>query len=91
MVQENMSITLTPEQEAWLNARVASGDFASVEEAARQLINERIAERAAEASDDLAWAKPFVEEARAAVARGEFVSLEEYKAFNAALLASLRT
>ncbi len=86
-----MSITLTPEQEAWLNAHVASGDFPSVEEAARQLIDERIAERATEASDDLAWAKPFVEAARAAVARGEFVSLEEHKAFNAALLASLRT
>jgi antitoxin ParD1/3/4 len=86
-----MSITLTPEQEAWLTAHVASGDFASVEEAARQLIDERIAERATEESDDLAWAKPFVEKARAAVARGEFVSLEEHKAYNAALLASLRT
>jgi len=85
-----MSITLTPEQEAWLNAHVASGDFASVEEAARQLIDERIAERATEEGDDLAWAKPFVEAARAAVARGEFVSLEDHKAFNVALLASLR-
>ncbi len=80
LLRKPMAITLTPEQEAWLNAHVASGDFASVEEAARQLIDERIAERAAEASDDLIWAKPFVEEARAAVARGEFVSLEEHKA-----------
>ncbi len=85
-----MAITLTPEQEAWLNAHVASGDFPSVEEAARQLIDERIAERAAEESDDLAWVKPFVDEARAAVARGEFVSLEEHKAHNAALLALLK-
>ena len=81
-----MSITLTPEQETWLKAHVATGDFASIEEAARQLIDERIAERAAEESDDLAWAKPYVDEARAAVARGEFVSLEEHKAHNAALL-----
>src|SRR5208282_5541665 len=81
-----MTITLKPDQEAWLKTRVASGDFASVEEAARQLIDERIAERAAEESDDMAWAKPYVDEARAAVARGEFVSLEEHKAHNAALL-----
>jgi antitoxin ParD1/3/4 len=85
-----MAITLTPEQEAWLGAHVASGDFASIEEAARQLIDERIAERAVEESDDMAWARPFVDEARAAVARGEFVSLEEHKAHNAALLASLK-
>jgi antitoxin ParD1/3/4 len=85
-----MSITLTPEQETWLKAHVATGDFASIEEAVRRLIDERIAERAAEESDDLAWAKPYVDEARAAVARGEFVSLEEHKAHNAALLASLK-
>jgi len=85
-----MPITLTPEQEAWCKRHVASGDFASVEEAVRQLIDERIAERAAEEGDDLAWAKPYVDEARAAVARGEYVSLEEHKAHNAALLASLK-
>ncbi len=85
-----MSITLTPEQEAWLDAHVASGDFASIEDAARQLIDERIAERAAEENDDLAWARPSVDEARGAVARGEFVSLEDHKAHNAALLACLR-
>jgi len=36
-----MTITLNPEQEAWLETRVPSGDFASVEAAARQLIDER--------------------------------------------------
>jgi antitoxin ParD1/3/4 len=85
-----MPITLTPEQEAWLQAHVASGDFASVEDAARQLIDERIAERASEETDDLAWAKPYIDEARAAVARGEFVSLEQHRAHNAALLAALK-
>ena len=84
-----MPITLTPEQETWLRAHVATGDFASIEEAARQLIDERIAERAAE-DDDLAWAKPLVDEARDAVARGEFVSLDEHKAHIAALLESLK-
>jgi Arc/MetJ-type ribon-helix-helix transcriptional regulator len=44
-----MSVDLTPEQEAWLNAHVARGDFPSVADAVRQLIDERIAERMAEA------------------------------------------
>jgi antitoxin ParD1/3/4 len=58
-----MTITLTPEQQALLSNYVARGDFSSIEEAARQLIDERIAERAAEEGDDLAWAKPYVDEA----------------------------
>lgn len=85
-----MAITLTPEQEAWFKAHVVRGDFASIEEAARQLIDERIAERAAEEGDDLAWAIPYVGEARAAVARGETITLEEHKARNAARLAAIR-
>lgn len=40
------TLMLTPDQEAWLQAHIARGDFASVEAAARQ----RIAERAAEES-----------------------------------------
>ena len=85
MVRESMPITLTPEQEAWCIARVAAGDFASVEEAARQLIDERIAERAAEEGNDLAWAKPYVDDARA-VARGDVVTLDEHKSRNAAAI-----
>ena len=84
-----MPITLKPEQEAWLKERVATGDFASIEEAARQLIDERIAVREFE-NDDLAWAKPLVDEGLAALERGEFISLEEHKARNAARLAALR-
>jgi antitoxin ParD1/3/4 len=80
-----MSITLTPEQEAWLQAHVSTGDFASIEEAARQLIDEREIE-----ADDLAWAKPLVDEGLAALGRGVFISLEEHKARNAARLAALR-
>ena len=46
MVQILMTITLnlTHEQEDWLRARVAAGDVASIEEAARRAIDERIAE-----------------------------------------------
>jgi antitoxin ParD1/3/4 len=85
-----MTITLPPEQEARLATRVARGDFASVEEAARQLIDEALVERALEESDDMAWAKPYVDEALAEVERGEEISLEEHKARNAARLAALR-
>jgi antitoxin ParD1/3/4 len=85
-----ISLSLTPEQQAWLDAHVASGDFASVEEAARQLIDERIAERAAEESDDLAWAKPYVDEARAEIARGEGITLAEHNARMDTLMASMK-
>ncbi len=88
-----MSITLTPEQETWIKAHVATGDFASVEEAARQLIDDRIAELAhdeGDEPDDMAWAKPLVEEARADIARGDVLTLEEHRARNAARLAALR-
>jgi Arc/MetJ-type ribon-helix-helix transcriptional regulator len=52
-----MLIALTPEQEVWLRAQVARGPFASIEEAARRLLDECIAERELE-EDDLGWAKP---------------------------------
>jgi antitoxin ParD1/3/4 len=87
-----MLITLTPDQEAWIQAHVATGGFASAEEAARQLIDERIAECGLELGedDDLAWAKPLVDEGLAALERGEFISLEEHKARNAARLEALK-
>ncbi len=84
-----MRISITPEQKAWLAAHVERGEFASVDEAVRQLINERIAERMIE-EDDLAWAKPLVDEALAAVARGEVISREEHEARMDAVLASLK-
>ncbi|WP_442755159.1 ribbon-helix-helix domain-containing protein [Methylocystis sp. JAN1] len=85
-----MSITLTPDQEAWLEAHVAAGEFASVEEAARQLLDERIAELATGFEDDMAWAKPLVDEALAAIAKGEVLTLEEHRARNAKRLVALR-
>ena len=90
VVEKVMTITLTPDQEASLSALVAAGDFATIEEAARALLAERLAERALEEGDDMAWAKPYVDEALAEVARGEEISLEEHKARNAARLAALR-
>ena len=83
-----MSISLTPEQQAWLTAQVEGGEFRSIDDAARQLIDERIAERMAEENDDLAWAKPYVDEALADVASGKVLSREEHEARMDALLAS---
>ena len=89
VIGTGMTITLDPDQEAWLEARVASGDFASVEEAARRLIAERIAELVLEENDDMAWAKPYVDEALAEVERGEVISFEEHEARNDARLSRM--
>jgi antitoxin ParD1/3/4 len=85
-----MPISLTPEQQAHLSAYVARGDFASIEEAASQLIDERIAERALEEGDDLAWAKPYVDEALQDVSQGNVLSRDEHQARNVARLAALK-
>lgn len=85
-----MTITLTPEQKAWLEARVARGDFPSIEAAARQLIDERIAEHAIDEEDDLSWAKAAVEEGLAALERGDVMSLEEHRSRNAERLAQVK-
>ena len=82
------SISLTPEQQAWLTTQVERGEFRSIDEAARQLIDERIFERMTEENDDLAWAKPYVDEALADVAGGRVLTREEHEARMDALLAS---
>jgi antitoxin ParD1/3/4 len=85
-----MPVTLTSEQQAWLAAHVERGEFASVDEAARQLIDERIAERMAEESDDLAWAKPYLDAAIADIARGNVMSRAEHEARMDAVLAAMK-
>ncbi len=42
-----------------------------------------------EDDDDMAWAKPLLDEAREAVARGDVITLEEHRARNAARLGAL--
>ena len=85
-----MTITLNPDQEARIRARVARGDFASVEEAARQLIDEALVERALDEDDEMAWAKPYVDVALAQVERGEEMTLAEHEARNDARLAAMK-
>jgi antitoxin ParD1/3/4 len=71
-----MSITLPREQQEWLEAQVKAGVYASVDEAVASILAEHMHLDV----DDLAWAKPLVDEARASVARGEFMTLEEHRA-----------
>jgi antitoxin ParD1/3/4 len=71
-----MQISLTREQEEWLEAKVAAGLFGSIEEA----VAAAIADSMAGEIDDMAWAKPYVDEARAAIERGDVLSIEEHKA-----------
>ncbi len=84
-----MQISLTPEQEAWLRTHYSAIDAASLETAARKIIDDRITESELE-TDDLAWAKPLVDEGLAAIERGDFITLEEFKTRNAARLAALK-
>ena len=76
---------LTLEQQAWLTAHIESGEFSSPEEAFARLIDARMLEEA----DDLAWARPHVEEAEAAIARGDVLTLDEHRARNVARLKAL--
>jgi antitoxin ParD1/3/4 len=76
---------LTHEQQAWLESHIASGEFASADEALSQLISERILAE----SDDMSWAKPYVDQATTSVARGEALTLETHKARNAERLAAI--
>jgi antitoxin ParD1/3/4 len=78
---------LTTEQEAWLTAHIESGEFASPEDAFAQLIDARMADE----TDDMAWAKPHIEEAEAEFKRGEFLTLDEHLAQTEAQFAALKS
>ncbi len=71
-----MNIVLPKEQQRWLEAEVASGRFASIDQA----LAAAVAEFMAEEDDDLSWAKPLVDEARAGIARGEYIELDKFQA-----------
>jgi antitoxin ParD1/3/4 len=68
-----MTITLHPAQQRWLEEQVAAGRFRSVDEA----VAFAVADLMEIMDDDLAWAKPYVDEARDAAARGEVVPLDD--------------
>jgi antitoxin ParD1/3/4 len=70
-----MNITLPREQQEWLEAQVRAGAYESIDEAVATIV----AEHMLLDPDDLDWAKPLVDEARASIARGEGMTLEEYR------------
>ena len=76
-----MTVTLSPDQLAWIEARVAKGDYPGVDEAVRDLLATGIAEHEEAETDDMAWAKPLVDEALAERERGEFTVIQDIDAF----------
>lgn len=82
-----MNITLPPEQAKWLEAEVAAGRFNSIDDA----VAAAVAELMSIQNDDLAWAKLYVEQARASIARGNVISGEEFFRRLEGKLSSLRS
>ncbi|MBV8188133.1 MAG: hypothetical protein JOY64_19645 [Alphaproteobacteria bacterium] len=70
-----MTITLPREQQEWLEAQVRAGAYDSVDEAVASIVAERMSLEI----DDLAWAKPLVDEALSSLERGEGMTLDEYR------------
>jgi antitoxin ParD1/3/4 len=81
-----MNITLPREQQEWLEAQVKAGAYESVEEAVASIV----AEHMHVDLDDLDWAKPLIDEGRAALERGEGLTLDEHRSRVAAKLESMR-
>ncbi len=71
-----MNITLPREHQEWLEAQVKAGVYRSVDDALTRFV----AEHMELDLDDLDWAKPLIEEARASIAKGEGLTLEEHRA-----------
>jgi len=71
-----MNVTLPREQQEWLEAQVKAGAYDSIDDA----LSRFVAEHMNLDIDDLDWAKPLIEEARASAERGETMTLEEYRA-----------
>ena len=69
-----MNINLSSNQREWLEAEVAAGHFELVDDA----IAAAVAELMSLSGDDLAWAKPYVEQPRASVARGDVITGDEF-------------
>lgn len=67
-----MQVHLTKDDEDWLRAQVAAGRFSSLDEALAEAINSLRAE-----DEELAWAKPLVDEGLAELDRGQAIPAEE--------------
>ncbi len=85
-----MTITLTTDQQNWIRDHIASGEFASEEDAVRALIDESIISRALDEEDDFEWAIPLIEEGIASAERGDVITLEEFRARNRERIAAMK-
>ena len=77
-----MAVQLSLEQQRWLEAQVAGGHFASLEEAVAVAVSDLMAA----SEDDLDWARRLVEAGLAELERGEVVAGDEALASLAAIL-----
>ena len=68
-----MNIKLPQEQQKWLEAEVAQAGLH------RAALAATVADLMAAEDRDFAWAKPYVDEARVAIAQGEQVTLDEFR------------
>ncbi len=67
-----MQVLLTKEHEDWLRAQIAAGRFSSLDKPIAEAIDSLKGE-----DDELAWAKPLVDEGLAELDRGEGIPAEE--------------
>ena len=81
-----MDVVLPADQLKWLEDQVTSGRFASISEA----LVVAVADLMTIQNDDLAWAKPYVDEARASIARVDVSSGEDFLGRLDARLMSIR-
>ena len=83
-----MTITLSPDQLSWIETRIEAGEFADIAGAVRSLLAEAIAQREDDDIDDLAWAKPLVDDALADIERGHFTVVDDTDVYIDALFKS---
>ena len=81
-----MNIRLSPEQQNWLQAEIEAGRYASLDDALSAAVDGLMTA----GKDDLAWAKPLVDEARASVAKDGGSTLDSFRAEIRETIAKLR-
>jgi Arc/MetJ-type ribon-helix-helix transcriptional regulator len=69
-----MDMQLPPDVQDWIDQRVRAGAFQTPEEAIAFAVRQ-----VAAPDEDLSWVKPLIDEARAEIARGEGIGLEEFR------------
>lgn len=70
-----MSIQLPPDVQDWIDQRMKAGAFKTPEDAISFAVRHVVAP-----DDDLSWLRPLLDEPRAEIARGEGISLEDFRA-----------